>query len=173
MKNEPTSREEFLLAKVAGQDVNLDTLTPAPPISLTEKLLLDVADRLDDASQGGGGDSPFLVVTLTEVELYDSYQFTATADKTAEEIITAYSNGKIPVAYIPETNNDFRDSPKVCYPTRIDADNEYIDLYFSGIGVVNGGDAPEIYSTLVYISKDTPNDYVMISYGQGATNIID
>ncbi|MBR6917145.1 MAG: hypothetical protein IKN38_03085 [Clostridia bacterium] len=48
-----TSREELLLAKIAGQDVSLDTMTPPVASSLTEKLMLDIADRLDDMSSGG------------------------------------------------------------------------------------------------------------------------
>ena len=42
-----TSREELLLAKIAGQNVNINTMTPPVASSLTEKLLLDIADRLD------------------------------------------------------------------------------------------------------------------------------
>ena len=42
-----TSRLELLLAKIAGQNVSLSTMTPPVASSLVEKLLLDIADRLD------------------------------------------------------------------------------------------------------------------------------
>jgi hypothetical protein len=47
-----TSRKELLLAKLAGYDVNLDTMTPPVAASLQEKLTLEIADRLD-AIDGG------------------------------------------------------------------------------------------------------------------------
>lgn len=42
-----TSRLHILLAKLAGQDVNLSTMTPPVAASVEEKLLLDIATRLD------------------------------------------------------------------------------------------------------------------------------
>lgn len=55
MKKTITSRIEILLAKLAGQDVSLSTMAPGVPINLSEKLMLDIADRLDKIEQGGGG----------------------------------------------------------------------------------------------------------------------
>ena len=50
MKNVITSRIELLLAKIAGRDVDISTMTPPVAINLKEELLLDIADRLDSAS---------------------------------------------------------------------------------------------------------------------------
>ena len=49
-----TSREELLLAKIAGQDVSLGTMTPPVASSLKEKLLLDIATRLDGIATNAG-----------------------------------------------------------------------------------------------------------------------
>lgn len=45
-----TSRLELLLAKIAGKDVSLSTMTPPVATNLIEQFLLDIADRLDGAS---------------------------------------------------------------------------------------------------------------------------
>lgn len=50
-----TSREDILLAKIAGRDVDLSTMTPPVASSVTEKLMLEVADRLDEIEDGGCG----------------------------------------------------------------------------------------------------------------------
>lgn len=42
-----TSRTDLLLAKIAGKSVNLNTMTPPVAASVTEQLLLDIAERLD------------------------------------------------------------------------------------------------------------------------------
>ena len=49
-----TSRTELLLAKIAGRDVDLNTMTPPVASNATEELLLEIADRLDRA---GGGET--------------------------------------------------------------------------------------------------------------------
>lgn len=49
------SRIELLLAKIAGHDVDLGTMTPPVATNLTEELLLEIADRLDNSGGEGGG----------------------------------------------------------------------------------------------------------------------
>ena len=59
-----TDRLELLLAKIAGQDVDINTMTPGVVSNLKEKLLADIADRIDviinrigaiEKSSGSGG----------------------------------------------------------------------------------------------------------------------
>ena len=88
MKNNITDRQELLLAKIAGENVSLSTMTPPVAMNKKEKLLLDIADRLSGFDTGGGGDSGVggggvMIVTLTE----DDGSWVA--DKTAEEIFTS------------------------------------------------------------------------------------
>ena len=54
MNDTITTREELLLAKIAGRDVNIDTMTPPVASNLSEKLMLEIAERLDNM----GGDVP-------------------------------------------------------------------------------------------------------------------
>ena len=58
MKDNITSREDIFLAKIAGKDVNIKTMTPPVATSMTEKLMLDIAERIDniEAGSGGGGE---------------------------------------------------------------------------------------------------------------------
>ena len=50
MKKGITSRLEILLAKIAGHDVSLSTMTPPVAANATEELLLEIADRMDNAA---------------------------------------------------------------------------------------------------------------------------
>lgn len=113
MKKTITSRLEVLLAKIAGKDASLETMTPGVPINLSEKLMLDIADRLDGiaentppevtatdngdvltvvdgawakAAPSGGGDS--FVVNITWGT--DDYE----TDKTFAEAKAAHDAGK-------------------------------------------------------------------------------
>ena len=45
-----TSRLNMFLAKIAGRNVDIDTLTPPVAVNATEELLLEIADRMDDVS---------------------------------------------------------------------------------------------------------------------------
>ena len=49
MKFDIRSRLEFFLAKVAGKDVDLNTIVPAGATNAVEELLLEIADRIADA----------------------------------------------------------------------------------------------------------------------------
>lgn len=75
-----TSREELFLAKLAGRDVDIKTMTPPVASSLTEKLMLEIADRLDN--MGGGSSETY--ETVAEIEVGEmvgvdgKYSFTAT-----------------------------------------------------------------------------------------------
>lgn len=51
MKFDIRSRLEFFLAKVAGKDVDLNTVVPAGASNAVEELLLEIADRFDDAGE--------------------------------------------------------------------------------------------------------------------------
>lgn len=58
-KNWPiTSRIELLLAKIAGRDVDLNTMTPPVASNTTEEMLLEIAERMDNGGGGGGIDLP-------------------------------------------------------------------------------------------------------------------
>ena len=46
------TREELLLAKIAGEDVNINTMTPPVASSPCEYWLLKIAERLDSAAAG-------------------------------------------------------------------------------------------------------------------------
>ena len=45
-----TSRLNTFLAKIAGRDIDISTLTPPVAINVTEELLLEIAERVDDVS---------------------------------------------------------------------------------------------------------------------------
>ena len=66
MKDIITSREELLLAKIAGRDVNLETMTPPVASNMTEKLMLEIAERIDNIG-GGSDESTYEVVAEIEV----------------------------------------------------------------------------------------------------------
>lgn len=49
-----TSRLQVFLAKIAGKDVDVSTLTPPVAINEEEKLMLDIADRIDTIEESSG-----------------------------------------------------------------------------------------------------------------------
>ena len=65
MKDTLRTRLEFLWAKLAGRDVDIDTMTPDAPTNMVEKLMIETANRIADAEQGGGGSSDKYVVRFT------------------------------------------------------------------------------------------------------------
>ncbi len=88
------SRLQVFLAKIAGKDVDVSTLTPPVAINEEEKLMLDIADRIDaieEGGGGGGGGGDTFVVTYTQVP--DSPDNELTADKTISEIHAAIQSG--------------------------------------------------------------------------------
>jgi len=46
-----TDRIEFILAKVAGREVDLETLNPPAPINAVEELLLEIAEKLNSEEE--------------------------------------------------------------------------------------------------------------------------
>lgn len=61
-----TSREELLLAKIAGHDVDIKTMTPGVASNLSEQFMLEIADRLDNM---GGGQLQALLEVVPETEV--------------------------------------------------------------------------------------------------------
>lgn len=93
MKDILTSRFQVFLAKIAGRNVSESTLTPPVVTNMEEKLLDEIADRLDDVARQSaiGGDK--YVVTITRNG--SSYS----CDKTLAEIKSAISKD-IPIKVI-------------------------------------------------------------------------
>ena len=50
-------RLELLLAKIAGQNVNISSMTPGAASNLKEKLLLDIAKRIDNIAEAADAPS--------------------------------------------------------------------------------------------------------------------
>lgn len=46
------SRIEFFLAKIAGRDIDVNTLIPAGATTMIEKLMLETSDRIDRIDRG-------------------------------------------------------------------------------------------------------------------------
>ena len=67
MKDNITSREDIFLAKIAGKDVDIKTMTPPVAASMREKLMLDIADRIDSIEAGSGGGDTY--ETVLEMQL--------------------------------------------------------------------------------------------------------
>lgn len=94
MKDALRTRLEFLWAKLAGRDVDIDTLTPDAPTSMVEKLMLETADRITDAEQSGGGGSDKYIVHFS---LSGS---TYVTDSTFEQIESAVNANKTVVGIV-------------------------------------------------------------------------
>lgn len=70
------TREEVLLALIAGEKVDEKTRQMTPPLgaSVSEDLLLKIADRLGNLDNGGGsGDDGLYLLTPTEEGIEQSY----------------------------------------------------------------------------------------------------
>ena len=67
MNRNITNRRELLLAKIAGRDVDINTMTPPVPINLEEELMIEIADRLEGG--GGGGLASEVFPTMARVTL--------------------------------------------------------------------------------------------------------
>ena len=177
-----TSRNELLLAKIAGHEVDLKTMTPGVASNLTEQFLLEIADRLDHMGGGGGGDERFVVTATITGE--DSF----TADKSAKECFDAYNEGKEVVlqtgesGYIVEAplfigfSDDSGDSeryvvqfasmqcmeaerPSFIFLTLEDDDGSYFDVDWpdqsAELNVIHAGanDVPEATSMMLNINE--------------------
>ena len=91
MKDVLRTRLEFVLAKLAGRDVDISTLTPNAPASMTEKLILEAAERIDNAAEGGSGGTIIVETEWVDEGKYDKYHKTVIP---ADDIITAFISGK-------------------------------------------------------------------------------
>ena len=91
-----TSREELLLAKIAGEDVDISTMTPPVAINKREKLLLDIADRLADFSTTENSETSTGLYELNgEIGVNgDGKQTFTLIGVTAEELYTAAASGQ-------------------------------------------------------------------------------
>lgn len=99
-----TSREELLLAKLAGKSVNISTMTPPVAMNKREKLLLDIATRLDGfatgGNGGGNGEAGVMYVPFTLVPGDNEYGISVSTTTSYADIQTAYQEGKSLVARI-------------------------------------------------------------------------
>lgn len=69
MKDIITSRIELLWAKIAGRNVNINTMTPPIASNMTEKLMLEVAERLDGMGAAATGDAAGLMSKTDKAKL--------------------------------------------------------------------------------------------------------
>lgn len=69
MKDIITSRIELLWAKIAGRNVNINTMTPPVASNMTEKLMLEVAERLDGMGAAASGDAAGLMSKADKTKL--------------------------------------------------------------------------------------------------------
>lgn len=76
MNNTISDREELLLAKIAGKDVDIKTMKPGVATSLKEKLMLDIADRIDELSNGQDGEGGRDINSITRVDNEIVIQYT-------------------------------------------------------------------------------------------------
>ena len=94
MKNVITDRLDMFLAKIAGYDVDIKTMTPPTASNIREKLLLDIAKKYNksDDTPSGGGVFDMNVVMSTDPE---TGKDVITTDKTAAELFDAINAGKM------------------------------------------------------------------------------
>lgn len=116
------SRLELLLAKIAGHDVDLGTMTPPVATNLTEELLLEIADRLDNSGGEGGG---FMKITIS------GNKGVETMDHTWQEIYDAYVDGSyVSVVSIDgEASSNFGLRQQMIQSVIHDGDNYFVLVY--------------------------------------------
>ena len=99
MKFDIRSRLEFFLAKVAGKDIDLNTIVPAGATNAVEELLLEIADRIDGADAQGGGESGSVV--YLDITPTDDTHFTVKINgenATYTDVKALYDAGNLIVA---------------------------------------------------------------------------
>ena len=101
MKDTLRTRLEFLWAKLAGRDVDIDTLTPKAPTNMVEKLMLETAERIADASESGGGGAEPLICTAGWDPDYPG-SGSAILDVSYDDIETAVSAGRQVILHLPD-----------------------------------------------------------------------
>ena len=147
MKDIITSREEALLAKLAGRDADLSTFTPPVASSLKEKLMLEIADRLDDI---GGGNPNFEVVA--EIEVGEMIKDGST-----------YYTGEMAPFEVPTNRQLYFNSKD--YPLTVNTE-QGISLYFNAN--LNTGEPVDPSKPMYYIFVDV--DKMMIASSDEIAN---
>lgn len=90
MKNTITDRLDMFLAKIAGYDIDIKTMTPPTATNIREKILLDIANKISNTSGGGG----VFEMNCTVSANPETGKGTITTDKTAAELFDAINAGK-------------------------------------------------------------------------------
>lgn len=116
MKDIITSREDVFLAKIAGRDVDINTLTPPVATSVTEKLLLETADRLDRIEEGGGGGGYEEILIAKNSNLQWTEDDGGYVAVIAEELLTSVENGD----YTKTVTSDGFELPDIALQTGSD-----------------------------------------------------
>lgn len=108
-----TSRLQVFLAKIAGKEVDVSTLTPPVAINEEEKLMLDIADRIDaieEGGGGGGGDGGVFIVHASLEWNDTTSKFDVITEEQDNDIIAAITAGKIVELHVGRYgNNPFTD----------------------------------------------------------------
>ena len=152
MKDALRTRLEFLWAKLAGRDVDINTLIPDVPTNMVEKLMLETADRISSAE--GPANSLLVHIRFNEAGTR------VIMDKTWKEISDAFMAGSVHAVF------DAPDDP---------------NMISSGVIVgamkavfVDGGDyeyltfllSPSSDSYIVNFTADTEDDYPYANAGE-------
>lgn len=145
------SRLQVFLAKIAGKDVDVSTLTPPVAINEEERLMLDIADRIDaiEESGGGGGDTFDVIITSAwdETAGEDIY----TCNKTFSEISAehaAHGMNRMRASWVREGNEIF--SPMSFSAGEITEHGVPLDYGLTFIG--NGFAVSEFWVTYMIIN---------------------
>lgn len=96
MKKNITNREDLFLAKIAGYDVDVKTLTPPTASNVREKILLDIAEKV--SNQGDDKSSEPLNVTATPYVDEQTQKPAISTNLTAETAYEAISTNRIIIA---------------------------------------------------------------------------
>ena len=146
MSSRFTSRIEVLLAKIAGKEASLETMCPPWPANLSEKLMMDIADRMDGVENNG----------LPEVTSID-------IGKGLSAQQTCVPGEVIVPSQVAESN------PEAMGGGVYDIKNPVFDLFIPGtqiIAVING----ETYVSTVY--EDETDAYIASCGIAGTGNAI-
>lgn len=108
-------RIDYFLAKIAGEEVDLNDINPPVPVTTTEKLLDKIAE-----SGGSGG----MVVTFS-AEIVDE-EMVITADKSLEEILATIKDGVICEGRIISPDGVNLVSRLICYADYEEQEQVYV-----------------------------------------------
>ena len=142
------NREDILLAKIAGYDVDITTMTPPVLNGVREKILDEIAKRVTAIEQGGGGGGSVepLIVNATETGI----------DATYNEIKAAVLAGKTVWLYLTDADSN------VMYESLIGLGVD-TGAYFCAFA--NG------YNTSSYGSEDADTDMSSPGGGGGGADV--